>query len=86
MIRPISSISIINLLINLLTVLRAIRTQALNADIDDDILDNNLLPNQSVIMLVIHLLVSIQLFMKRVIKFQPLAKPHKLLRLLHGYR
>ena len=88
MIQPIQGHFVLNLLITLLTVLRAYRAQQINLAIESEIMDLNLSPNYRLIMSLINLLISIKSFLmrNRKEKLKPLAKPHKLIRLLHGYR
>ena len=60
----------------------------MNVSINSDLLDDDLIPNHRVIMSLIHLLFAIIKFWTKFKKkyMKPLAKPHKLICLLHGYR
>ena len=67
---------------------RAFRRHCFNTMIDDDLMDDHLIPNHKLIMSFLNLLLAIKYMLRQRVmqKFKLLVKPHKFICLLHGYR
>ena len=88
MITPINATLFVPILMQLISLVKLVARTRLNAQIDSEILDKQLLPNHNLIMLIIHVIFLTNSYfkMKYPAKKIRLMKIDKLMRLLHGYR